>query len=280
MLKRNLYHDDLTKLVTAIIHEGAASRILETYLLTRSQLPGPALNLQLVRGLAYELGEVARESADAAAQVIALLDGWAALTLDDAPVNDPHELLVSAAALTCGQLAVVRPERWDAMLAKLHTLATDPRWRTRDQVAAAFQLMLAADWSRAHTTLMDWVVCDDEPLLMRAAVAAVAEPTLLTDDERKEGALGVQALAITQYMNLPDDVRQGVEARALRQALGDTLSVATAAYPEEGFALMQRIAALPDPDIVWIVRENMKHKRLSPFQDRLDTLETALFRPE
>jgi len=68
--------------------------------------------------------------------------------------------------------------------------------------------------------------------------------------------------------------------RALRQALGYTLSVVTAASPETGFHLMEELAALPDPDIIWIVRENMKKKRLQPWQDRLSTLETALFRPE
>jgi hypothetical protein len=32
--------------------------------------------------------------------------------------------------------------------------------------------------------------------------------------------------------------------------------------------------------VIWIVRENMKKKRLQPWQDRLQTLEIALFRPE
>jgi hypothetical protein len=37
---------------------------------------------------------------------------------------------------------------------------------------------------------------------------------------------------------------------------------------------------LPDPDIRWIVKENTKKQRLQPWQDRLATLEVAMFRPE
>ena len=108
----------------------------------------------------------------------------------------------------------------------------------------------------------------------------IANIATLLDKARAEDALAVQAEAVNRLMNIPEDQRRNEDVRALRQALGFTLSVVTAASPETGFHLMEELAALPDADIIWIVRENMKKTRLQPWQDRLQTLEIALFRPE
>jgi hypothetical protein len=51
----------------------------------------------------------------------------------------------------------------------------------------------------------------------------------------------------------------------LRQTLGYAVSVITAAAPERGFALMRTCATWGDTDIVWILRENLKKKRLAKF---------------
>jgi hypothetical protein len=280
MLKKSLYHDELVNLLNNVLLNGVDSGVLEHYLASRSTLPSPSMNLALVRGFAYGVGEIVAQSNPPVVALAKLLDGWAALSVESTPTNDPREILVSAAALSYGQVAVKRSEWWDDEIAKLHQLAADKRWRVRDHVAQALQLMLEADWSRTHVTLMDWVVCEDAPLVLRAAAAAVAEPTLLTDESRKDDALGVQAQAIMQFVEFPAERRKDDDTRALRQALGYTLSVVTAAYPVEGFQLLERLAALPDEDVAWIVRENIHKKRLGKWQDRLDTLETALFRPE
>jgi hypothetical protein len=279
MLKKSIYHDELLRLLGGV-RVGGDPGTLEHYLMKNSTLPSPHANTALIRGFAYAAGELVTGGGAGLERLEGMIDGWAALSLDDAPVNDPREILVACAALTYGWVAVIRPDWWDDERVKLRALANDPRWRTREMVSLALTLMLDADWTRGYDTVMEWVVCEDEPLAIRAAAAAVAEPSLLTDDGRKSDALGVQAQAINQMMGLPPERRKDDDARSLRQALGFTLSVVTAALPEEGFSLMERLAALPDPDVIWIVRENIKHKRLSRWQDRLDTLETALFRPE
>jgi hypothetical protein len=48
----------------------------------------------------------------------------------------------------------------------------------------------------------------------------------------------------------------------LRQGLGYCWSVAVAALPEEGKPLMEKWCADPDPDIRWIMRENLRKNRL------------------
>ena len=50
--------------------------------------------------------------------------------------------------------------------------------------------------------------------------------------------------------------------KTLRQGLGYCWSVATAALPEIGKPLMERWLDSPDPDIRWIMRENLKKNRL------------------
>ena len=64
----------------------------------------------------------------------------------------------------------------------------------------------------------------------------------------------------------------------MRQALGYTLSVVTAAVPEEGFALMRECATWHDTDIAWVLRENLKKKRLAKFAEHTEALSRLLAR--
>ena len=51
--------------------------------------------------------------------------------------------------------------------------------------------------------------------------------------------------------------------RVLRKALGYCWSVAVAALPGPGFDRLARWAASDDPDVRWVVRENLKKARLT-----------------
>jgi len=63
----------------------------------------------------------------------------------------------------------------------------------------------------------------------------------------------------------PGSDRKREDFRVLRQALGYAVSVVTAAAPERGFALMHQCVKWGDTDINWILRENLKKKRLAKF---------------
>lgn len=269
---------ELRVILTAYL-EGQPAEGLQSYLMEKSNLPGVRGNIELIAAFADLVGEVVKQPRARVDRVEALLDSWAQLPLDRAPINHPREILPAAAAEAYGAVAAARPEWRQDELAKLKSAATDRRWRTREMVANGLQRMLEVNWTQTCSQLVGWAG-GDHPLIARAAVAAVAEPRLLSDKTRAEDALAVQAEAVSYFLSIAPERRRDEEVRALRQALGYTLSVVTAASPETGFHLMEELAALPDPDIVWIVRENMKKKRLQPWQDRLSTLETALFRPE
>ena len=62
--------------------------------------------------------------------------------------------------------------------------------------------------------------------------------------------------------------------RVLRQALGFTVSVVVAATGD--FALLEDMAASGDPDLRWVVRENLKRHRLRRWPARFDHLRTLL----
>src|SRR5207248_3058459 len=131
----------------------------------------------------------------------------------------------------------------------LHRAACDRRWRIRQMVAAAFQRMLPADWGRAERVLKSWL-SDSDPLVIRAVAAAVAEPPILTDQQRGESALAIQAGAAEWFARIPTSRRREDNVKVLRQGLGFTLSVAIAAAPEPGFALLEKLAATGDKDIL------------------------------
>jgi hypothetical protein len=42
--------------------------------------------------------------------------------------------------------------------------------------------------------------------------------------------------------------------------------------PEQGFALMRECASWDDVDINWVLRENLKKKRLAKFSDQVEQL--------
>ena len=58
------------------------------------------------------------------------------------------------------------------------------------------------------------------------------------------------------------DERRSDAFRVLRQTLGYAWSVAIVALPEEGKPLFERLLASGDRDVRWIVRENLRKRRL------------------
>jgi hypothetical protein len=242
-------------------------------LVQHSGLPGARLNLRLVATFAHAVGEVARRPDPPVAALEALLDRWAAMPERQAPVDRPEVILPCAAVAAYGEVGAVRPDWWDDEVAKLGDAATDGRWRVREVVALALQRLLDADWDRTARVLVDWAAADD-PLVVRAAAAAVAEPPLLRSEDRWASAAGVQRRAVERLHAYPTQARGTPRVRVLRQTLGFTISVVVAATGD--FALLEDLAACGDPDLRWVVRENLKKSRLQRWPSRLDHVRALL----
>jgi hypothetical protein len=139
----------------------------------------------------------------------------------------------------------------------------------------AFQRLLSTTPRETLSHLLK-LARNGDYLQQRAAIAAVAEPALLNTPDIIRGALDIQHVVMERLHKVPAADRKGEDFRALRKALGYTLSVVTAATPEDGFALMQICAGWSDADVVWILRENLKKKRLAKFVDHVKELSKLL----
>jgi hypothetical protein len=246
---------------------------LRAELVRHSGLPGARLNLSVVGGFAAAVGEVARRPDPPVAALEALLDRWAAMPTQQAPVDRPEVILPCAAVAAYGEVGAVRPDWWGDEVSKLGVAAADGRWRVGEVVALALQRLLEADWDRTVGVLLGWAA-DEDPLVVRAAAAAVAEPPLLRTEERWESAARVQQLAVEWLRACPAQARRSPPVRVLRQALGFTVSVVVAASGD--FALLEGMAASGDPDLRWVVRENLKRQRLRRWPARVDHVRALL----
>lgn len=236
---------------------------LADYLCAHSALPGPRGNLEL----AYAWADVCGQAEPALAERLRLAcQQWLALSAEQAPVNDPAEFLPFCGALGLGALAATEPAWRLETLAALRQAADDPRWRLREGVAMGLQRLIAASPQATLDALKAWLAAA-EPLVWRAVAAAVAEPSLLADATVAERALALHKGLLDGLSRLPD--RRGDAFRSLRQGLGYSVSVVVAARPVEGFPWLRELAASADADVRWIVRENLKKKRLTrPFVEQ------------
>jgi hypothetical protein len=206
------------------------------YLTAHSGLPGPRANLELVAACGEE-ADISR-----AEQLVATGDEF---------------------AIVCGLVALGRHlgHGDETHVQAMHTYAADDRWRVREAVAMALQRAGDHDIGRAFAIAELWAA-DPDPLVRRAAVAAVCEPRLLRDPAYARRALALLDRVTFELAASPVEGRRTPGVRALRQALGYGWSVVIAAAPTEGLAAFERLDASGDADIAWIVRENKKKARL------------------
>ncbi len=97
----------------------------------------------------------------------------------------------------------------------------------------------------------------------RAAAAALCEPRLLAAPANAAAVLELLDRITHGIAESTPAERKSEPFRTLRQALGYCWSVAVAAEPGAGVPAMERWLADPDPDVRWIMRENLKKKRIA-----------------
>jgi len=212
------------------------------YLKANSNLPGPRGNLELAEAL-YREGS--REL-------------FISLIAADSPQvaeNTPETFTVFCGILGLGRLLVEGELSW---LQTLRAYANDGRWRVREGVAMALQKYGGADMDGLLSQMRLWA--EGTPLEQRAATAALCEPALLREPAAVQAVLEILD-RITESVSRSRE-RKGDDFRALRQTLGYGWSVAAAADMAQGEAAMERWFASPDPDVRWLMRENLKKKRL------------------
>jgi hypothetical protein len=215
----------------------------DAYLMQESRLPGPRANLEL----AFAVAQVG--SADRLLQ-------YAAFDSVEAPSNTKQEFLAVCGVVGLGYLAARGEGEYFAML---HHSASDPRWRIREAVALGLQEYGRTAFKQLLEIMEEW--SNGTPLERRAVVATLCEPCLLADRDHAGKIVGIID-GITASL-LGEEDRRSAEFRVLRKGLAYGWSVAVAAQPEIGKPRMQKWIVSKDPDIRWIMKQNLKKKRLS-----------------
>jgi hypothetical protein len=215
----------------------------EAYLMKESGLPGPRGNL--------ELAQVAADEGN-----LLLFQHFLTFDPRSAPTNHPGEFLAFCGVCGLGRLIA---EGQDELLPVLRPFASDPRWRLREATAMALQRVGNANLDELLKICEEW--SGGGWLEKRAVIAGLAEPVLLKDHQA-----GIRILAlfdrITEELAGAAD-RKDENYRVLRQGLAYAWSVVAAAFPKEGIQLMERWLESDDPDVIWVMRENLKKKRLA-----------------
>jgi hypothetical protein len=209
-----------------------------TYLREHSGLPGPRGNIELAEAVADE----------------------ADLAYFDQLIATDEEYLVFCGVVGLGRILAGRADA--DLTRRLRGHAADPRWRVREGVAMALQRLGDADLPRLLDTVTGWA-SDPCPLVQRAALAGICEPRLLAGTGAATVAVDLCAQVTQALATRPANERADPTVRTLRQALGYCWSVAVAADPARG---LPRFLAMPDQDdrdVVWIMRENRRKKRLA-----------------
>jgi hypothetical protein len=215
----------------------------EDFLLQESRLPGPRANLELAHAVAEEGDE-------------GLFERFLSFDAQKAPTNSPYEFLAFCGVLGLGRLL---SEGRMEVLKTLRLFASDPRWRIREAVAMALQRFGQVDMDALLEEMARW--SKGSLLEQRAAAAALCEPNLLRQKEHVERVLRIldEMTASLQYVG----DRKGDAFKALRKGLGYCWSVAVAALPEAGKRMMEQWFVSNDRDVRWIMKENLKKKRLA-----------------
>jgi hypothetical protein len=212
------------------------------FLLQESNLPGPRGNIELAQAVALE--------GDAP-----LFRRYLAWDDERAPTNSREEFLAFCGILGLGTL-LSSGDR--SVLPLLRESASDPRWRSREAVAMALQRFGDGDMEALLREVGEW--SGGSRLEQRAVAAAVSEPRLL--QSKGDTARAIQLLHdITETVEGAED-RRTEDFRVLRKGLGYCWSVVVAAYPEVGKPAMERWLPSDDPDVRWIMKENLRKKRL------------------
>jgi len=214
----------------------------DRYLVDESGLPGPRANLELAAAVAMEGG-------------LERFRRYLGYGPGEAPYGSSLEFLPVCGAIGLGRML---SEGHLEIFDELRAHASDPRWRVREGVAIALQSFGDRDMGRLLMEMKVWI--QGNPYEKRAAVAAICEPRLLKKPEYAQGALAILD-QVTNSM-LQEDSRKSDAFETLRKALGYCWSVAVSARPEEGRMLLEKWFACGDRDIRWVMRENLKKKRL------------------
>lgn len=227
--------------------EGLGDEATAEYLVAEAGLPEGRVDPRLVNAGAQAAG-------------VHLFHEWVRLGAGEVPENHPREVLVMTGVVGFGRLVAAGEHRH---LGTLRSMASDPRWRVRSAVAIALKHVGRADPETFFDELEDWA--SEGPFVQRAVVAALADPPILEDPEHVRWALDLLD-EITDALHRAE-THDDEGLIALRKALGFAWVVVMAADPSLGRPRFEAWLAVDDPNVRWVLRENLEQPEAEALDD-------------
>lgn len=254
--------------IKLLLEEPHKFKTIEELLAQHSNLPGPRGNLTL----AFKFAECfARENVSK--EQTELLTGWVNLGEEEAPTNAPEEYLPFCGILSFGAHYYYANQETKHLIMNAFKLAmNDRRWRTREAAAMGFQLIAEKDFGIVKEYFVKQLTGSTE-LEKRAFVAALAHPPILKDKEAARFSLQISAEILESILVMNKEERREEAFKVLSKGLEYSLSVFTAALPEEGFDLFKKYAKYNDPVLNKIIKSNLGKSRLTKkYGEKIDEI--------
>lgn len=270
MTKTHFHKQDLVQFFDDFLKTNEEKRI-SSYLVSNSNMPGPRGNLELANTFVELVESYFSKNPT---QLWGICLKLSNISSDDAPVNDPKEFLTFCGTYAIGAIGSLSSIYFDQAMLRLKESANDTRWRTREAVAMGLQKLLTRTPERTLDVLEGWIE-NNQWLAMRAVAAGVAEPFLLKNEQIAGKAFLLHKKIFATILGVKNC--KSSDFKNLRKGLGYTLSVVTRATPKQGFNFMRELVSSQDKDILWIVRQNLRKKRLvKNFPDEVTSLKKLL----
>jgi hypothetical protein len=216
---------------------------VETYLLSKSGLPGPRSNLELLHVAAATCDET-------------FLRKWLAMSKEEAPENTSQVYLQCIAIVSLGRFILQQEQQSD--LTALRHFANDDRWRIRESVAMALQTIGKENTKVLAQITEPWLAVSLHEL--RAVAAAWAEPALLKSAFAQQTALTFMDKITQRFQQDKSDDKEA--RRILKKGLEYCWSVVVAANFTAGKPVFEKWF-YSDANIQKIMLVNLTKKRLS-----------------
>ncbi|MEI8199523.1 MAG: hypothetical protein WCG21_05655 [Eubacteriales bacterium] len=243
------------------------------YLAHNSNLPGPRSNLTLAFKFSdcFEHGPISDCLLD-------LLVGWVHISSEKAPVNSPREYLPFCGILALGAHYYYADEKTrNTIMEQFKISMNDKRWRTREGAAMGFQKIAEKDFDLIRQQFLHWLPGSSN-LEKRAFAAALAHPPILKNNDTARFSLSVCENILDKILTYGSEIRRSEDFAVLSKGLAYSISVFTAALPEDGFAVMKKYARIKDPALNKIIKANLSKTRLTKKYPQMIEEVTALLR--
>ncbi|MBI1937269.1 MAG: hypothetical protein HYS25_04020 [Ignavibacteriales bacterium] len=227
--------EELTQKLKLIVND---RKKLEQFILKNSNLPGPRGNIEL----AFALAEIFDQ--------IDVLFDWLKITEEEADTNNPKAFLPFCAAVCLGKIYTKKKNK--KIITVLKKSANDGRWRMREAVAFAFQIIGENNFDELKNIFSEWNNKSNN-FEKRAILVSLAHPKFLNEGNAK--FCFEIAEVVLKEMNRENNFD------VLRKGLEFTISVFAAANPKLGFTFIKRWIG-KDKVIDKIMKENLKKDRL------------------